>query len=206
MSSCCAGAARKFTGLREKANQLGFHLIRRAAFPLRWHFVRRLGERAMKILLTSIIGLGVLTVSLTTLSAVEPAHRAAIEKLMEISGQQASFETSIVTAFETSIQNSAAQMPAEQRPKFDRAIERVKALMIEEMGWEQVKGDLVEIYAKHFTQQQIEAILPLFEKPEMQLFVAKTSTIVAESSKMGGEKVQALTPKIMAIIQEEMSK
>lgn len=160
----------------------------------------------MKTFRPFLAGFSILLMTSATVSAVEPGHRVAIEKLMELSGQKTSFETSIISAFESSIQSSAAQMPAEQRPKFDRAIERVKTLMTEEMGWEQVKGSLIEIYAKHYTQAQIEAVLPLFEKPEMQFFVGKTSTIVAESSKMAAEKSQSLAPKIMAIIQEEMSK
>jgi len=138
--------------------------------------------------------------------ALEPAHEKAIEELLELSNMAKSYEASVIGAFESSIANSAAQLPADQKPKFDRAMTRVKELMIEKMGWATMKPEIVALYGLTFSQAELEGVLPLMRDPAMKAFVAKSAPLAAEAAKMGGEKAKTLQAEIMKIVQEEMTK
>ncbi len=159
----------------------------------------------MKIHLSVLVGACVVALQAGAL-ALEPAHEKAIEELLELSNTAKSYESSVIGAFESSIANSAAQLPAEQKPKFDRAMTRVKELMIAKMGWETMKPSIVALYGATFTQAELEAVLPLMRDPAMKAFVAKSAPLAAEAAKMGGEKAKTMQADIMKIVQEEMSK
>jgi hypothetical protein len=153
-----------------------------------------------------VCGAAIVTFSLGTAMALEPAHLKAVEELFELSKTQTNYESSVIGSFEASIANTASQLPEDQKPKFERAMVRVKDLMLSKLGWEAVKKEMMELYAAKFTQAELEAVLPLMRKPEMQAFVAKSGTLAAEAAKLGGSKAQALQPEIMKIVQEEMQK
>ncbi|GAA5145806.1 hypothetical protein GCM10023213_37920 [Prosthecobacter algae] len=143
---------------------------------------------------------------LTPALAVEPEHQAAIEKMFKLMHQQEQYETSMTAGFESALGGAVDQMPEEQKAKFKVAIERVKEFMKAEIGWDKMKGELVELYAQNLTLAEINAVLPLLEKPEFQTVVVKQLKVLPEAAKMGATKAQALQPKIMQIIQEEMTK
>jgi len=138
--------------------------------------------------------------------ALEPAHEKAIEELLELSNTAKSYEASVIGAFESSIANSAAQLPPDQKPKFDRAMTRVKDLMLAKMGWATMKPEIVALYGATFSQAELDAVLPLMRDPAMKAFVAKSAPLAAEAAKMGGDKAKALQSEIMTIVQEEMAK
>lgn len=137
-------------------------------------------------------------------AAVEPEHAAAIEELLELSNTKQAYEASVIGAFESSIAGAGSQLPEEQKPKFERAMKRVKDLMLEKLGWEVMKPEVVNLYAATFSLAELEAVLPLLRKPEMKAFVAKSAPLAAEAAKIGGEKARSLQPEIMKIVQEEM--
>lgn len=157
----------------------------------------------MKTIITS------LAVALALLSpshAVEPAHQAAIEKLFVALQMEKQYDISLIAGFEASTGGAVAQMPEEQQPKFKAAMEKVAAFMKAEMGWEKMKGEMVELYAKNLTLEDINAVLPLLEKPEYQNFVTKQISVMPDAVKLGADKAAALQPQIMQIVQAEMSK
>jgi uncharacterized protein len=138
--------------------------------------------------------------------ALEPGHVKAIEELLELSNTAKSYEASVIGAFESSIANSASQLPPDQKPKFERAMGKVRELMIAKMGWEAMKPEIVALYGATFTQAELEGVLPLMRAPEMKAFVAKSAPLAAEAAKLGGDKAKGLQAEIMKIVQEEMSK
>lgn len=138
--------------------------------------------------------------------AVEPAHQAALEKLFVALHMEEQYEISMTAGFEASLGGAVTQMPAEQQPKFKAAMEKVKDFMKAEMGWAKMKGEMVEIYAKKLTLDDIQAVLPLLEKPEFQKLVNQQIGILPDTVKLGAEKAAALQPQIMQIVQAEMSK
>jgi hypothetical protein len=160
----------------------------------------------MKLFL--VLTLGLFSSFLATAQDSQPSASfvAAIEELFELSNQSEQYEIALVAGFETGLGNAAANMPAELKPKMDRAMAKVKEYMLKEMGWDKVKPDMIKLYSEHFNEEEIRSVIPLFQNPKMKSFVTKQMKLLPDSMQIGASKAAALQPQIMKIVQEEMSK
>ncbi len=160
----------------------------------------------MKIL----IALATLVLTLAPLQAeLADSHRASIEKLIAVLKVQEQFEASLVAGFEAGLGSSSDQiksLPQEQRDKFNNAITKVKAVLLEMMSWEKMKPDLVEVYGKTFSEQEAKDVIAHMETPVGQMIVSKQAGMVASVMAMTQEKTKAIMPQVMKIMQEEMTK
>ena len=137
------------------------------------------------------------------------SHQAAIEKLMSVMQVQKQFEASLVAGFEAGLGGSLEQiksLPQEQQDKFNNAIVKVKAVLLEMMSWEKMKPDLVEVYGKTFSEQEAKDVIAHMETPVGQMIVSKQAGMVASVMQMTQAKTQAIMPQVMKIMQEEMTK
>jgi hypothetical protein len=160
----------------------------------------------MKIL----IALATLVLTLAPLQAeLADSHRASIEKLIAVLKVQEQFEASLVAGFEAGLGSSSDQiksLPQEQQDKFNNAITKVKAVLLEMMSWEKMKPDLVEVYGKTFSEQEAKDVIAHMETPVGQMIVSKQAGMVASVMAMSQEKTKAIMPQVMKIMQEEMTK
>ena len=160
----------------------------------------------MKTFLT----LAALVLTLATANAeLAASHRAAVEKLLTVLQVQKQFEASLVAGFETGLGTSSDQikaLPQEQQDKFHKAIEKVKAVLTEMMSWEKMKPDLIEVYGKNFSEMEAAEIAAHMDTPLGQLLVSKQAAMVSGVMTLTQEKMKTFMPKVMQIIQEEMSK
>lgn len=137
------------------------------------------------------------------------SHRATIEKLITVMQVQKQFEASLVAGFESGLGASADQikaLPQEQQDKFNNAITKVKAVLLEMMSWEKMKPDLIEVYGKTFSEQEAKDVITHMESPVGQMLVSKQAGMVAAVMQMTQEKTKAIMPEVMKIMQEEMMK
>lgn len=137
------------------------------------------------------------------------SHQAAIEKLMSVMQVQKQFEASLVAGFEAGLGGSSEQiksLPQEQQDKFNNAIVKVKAVLLEMMSWEKMKPDLVEVYGKTFSEQEAKDVIAHMQTPTGQMIVSKQAGMVASVMQMTQAKTQAIMPQVMKIMQEEMTK
>jgi hypothetical protein len=137
------------------------------------------------------------------------SHQAAIEKLLTVMQVQKQVETNLISGFEAGMGGSMEQiktLPQEQQDKFAKGIEKVKAVIVEQMGWEKIKPEIIASYGKNFTEQEAKDVAALMETPAGQLLVGKQVTVAADLMKMTQERMKVLQPQIMQIIQTEMTK
>ncbi len=137
------------------------------------------------------------------------SHQAAIEKLLTVMQVQKQFESNLILGFEAGMGGSSEQiksLPQEQQDKFAKGIEKVKAVMLEQMGWEKLKPEVIEIYGKNYTEQEAKDVAALMESPAGQILIGKQTTVAADMMKATSEKMKVLQPQIMQIIQTEMTK
>jgi len=160
----------------------------------------------MQLTLRLFIAISAMAFPMSQATAVEPEHQKLIEQLLILNQNKEQYDAGVIGSFEASIANTAQALPPDQQDKFAKAMVRVKALLLERLGWEVLKADAIELYASRFTQAELEVVLPLLDKPEMQAFLAKQTGLNTELSKIAAEKSQAMQPEIMKIVQEEMMK
>lgn len=138
---------------------------------------------------------------------VTPSHRDAVMRLFKVLKLDEQYDNGMMAGFDASsglTEERLKSMPEEQRTKVTRAMTKIKAKMKELMGWDKVKGDMVEIYAKHFTEKEVEAVIKLMETPTAQMMISKQIGLMAESMAIGQKRAKEMMPEIMKIMQEEM--
>lgn len=139
--------------------------------------------------------------------ASEDSHKAAVEKLFESLKMKQQYETSMLAGFNLGAslgEDKLASLPADQQTKVKTALEKVRATLIEMMGWEAVKSDMVALYMKYFSEEEIAAITTMLDTPTGQMLVSKQIQLLPESMTVGQKKMQAVMPEISRIMQETM--
>ncbi len=157
-----------------------------------------------------LISIVTLALTLTTAHAELPAsHKAAIEKLINVMQVQKQFEKSLIAGFESGMGTNSDQikaLPQEQQDKFQKAIAKVKEVMLEMMSWEKMKPDLIEAYGKNFTEKEANDIIAHMDTPVGQMLVSKQAAMVGDVMALTQEKMKVIMPRVMQVMQEEMTK
>jgi hypothetical protein len=139
--------------------------------------------------------------------AVSDSHRAAIERLFKVLKTPEQYEAALLAGFESGAGLTAdklASMPEEQQQKFKRAMDKVRAKMVELLGWEKMKPEMILLYAKHFSEDEIGQIIKVLDSPAGQMLVNKQIKLLPESMALGQKNAQAAMPHVMKIMMEEM--
>lgn len=158
--------------------------------------------------LMKIAGL-LLSLVLVTQSAFasEESHLAAVDQLFTAMKMKQQYETSLISGFNAGLSMSdqkLAGLPIEQQNKINAGMEKVRARVLELMGWSAVKDEIAAIYTKNFTEEELLAITRMLETPTGQMLVSKQITLLPESMAIGQKKAQQMMPEIVRIMQESM--
>ena len=137
--------------------------------------------------------------------AVSPEHKALIEKLFEICDTAEQYDTALVEGFDAAMEAQADQMPVEMKAKMAKGMQKVKDLMIAEMGWAQVKDEMIGVYSEVFSAEEIRGIIKALDTPQAKDYFKKMAKLQPKMASFAQSKTQALTPKIMEIMQEAMA-
>ena len=167
-------------------------------------------------LLNSLLAAGLLVLPLTVLAegepkaaleapAVSPEYKALIEKLFEICDTANQYDTALVQGFDAAMDAQAEQMPVEMKAKMAKGMQKVKDLMIAEMGWAKVKDQMIGVYADVFTAEELKGIIKTLDTPEAKDYFKKMAKLQPKMASFAQSKTQELTPKIMEIMQEAMA-
>lgn len=160
----------------------------------------------MKILLI----LATLSLSLSNAFAeLTASHKAAIDKLLTVMQMEKQMESSLRAGMASGLGISEDQikaLPKEQQDKFAGAMKKVMDALMEEMKWENLKPDLIEVYGKNFTEKETLDVVALMESPTGQLLVTKQAAMVGDVMTVTQGRMKTFMPKIMKIMQEEMQK
>jgi hypothetical protein len=161
----------------------------------------------MKTLRLLLVLTALLALAPRSEAATSESHRAAIDRFFKVLKLDKQYETGMMAGFDASSGLTAdrlASLPAEQKEKIQRGVTKVKAKMVELMGWEKMKPDMMELYARHFTEKEIDDIVKLMETPTGQMMLAKQIALLPEAMALGQKKALAVLPEIMKVMQDEM--
>ncbi|MGA2864789.1 MAG: DUF2059 domain-containing protein [Verrucomicrobiota bacterium] len=135
------------------------------------------------------------------------AHLAKVSKFFDITQMEKTYETSLTAGFEGAAHmGDTSAMPEEERAKMEKALKRVKEFLVTEIGWSKIKEDMAKVYAKHFTEDELDKVIKLLDSETGRMFISKQIGLLAESMALAQSRAQALMPKVIAMMQEEMSK
>lgn len=140
-------------------------------------------------------------------AAVAPRHSDAKLKLAEAyllaGGAKRNHEASYAM-MEDAYAAGGDNLPEEQKARMRRIGAKVKAFMEKEFAWEVVKGDYIAAAADTYTEAEMKAAIAFYSTPEGKSLADKQSVFNKASTKVSMKRMQALQPKMTAIMMEEM--
>jgi len=136
---------------------------------------------------------------------IEPSFRSDIQKLMEVTGaaQMGAQAASLVSGqIIDGLKKSQPSIP-------DGAIAVVKQVLDEEFakafsGPDSINEQLVAIYAKHFTQEDVRGLLTFYSSDLGKKLVAAMPAVFQESAAAGQQWAQTQMPRIATTLQTRL--
>ena len=132
---------------------------------------------------------------------VEPALRADIERLMEITGQSAmaaQLASTISDALLNNLKNSQKNVPP-------RAIEIARDVLNTEFAnafaGSDIKDKQIALYAKYYTHTDIKGLLAFYETELGRKMIANSPTLMREGAAIGEDWAKATMPGLMQKMQ-----
>ena len=123
--------------------------------------------------------------------AIDPKLEADIREMLKLSGQGeigVQVIQQMVASFKTAL-------PSVPKKFWDEFVKEVDAGEIIEM--------VVPIYAKHFTREDIKAMVEFYKSPVGRKMIAKQPQITMESMKVGEAWGQGISERLMKRLEEE---
>ncbi|QSX30437.1 DUF2059 domain-containing protein [Shewanella cyperi] len=155
----------------------------------------------MKKSLTALL----LGASLLTLPAMagEVDRRAQVEELLNAMKAD-SLMDSIYSQMDGMMQQMAAQLQVKdsEREQFTAYTQKVIQLITDEMGWNKIKGPMVDIYVNNYSEKELADMLAFYRSESGQSMVNKMPAVMQQSMQYTMGMMQQLTPKIQAMSQE----
>lgn len=169
--------------------------------------------------LTRLLTIGCFFVSLTALfpvssDAKEPSPES-LEKLLEVSQAQNLNSVQI-----TRMGNTLDMMIGEAANKFKLTPEQVAELkkrlpelskdlqkiVREEMGWPKVKESYARIYARNFSQDEVNDLIAFYQSPTGRVFLKKNAQLTEDLSQASLERLPAVQERIQKSTSEMLKK
>lgn len=142
--------------------------------------------------------------------ADEASKRAKIDELFSAMHLDRTLQQTM-DAVEKSVIPMSQQMFGRQVPdplKKDVADmqKQMFALIEQDMGWKAMQPAYEEIYARNFTEEQIDDLIAFYKSPTGLAFIEKTPTLVSEGTEAAQAKMATLGPQMQKIIADFAAK
>lgn len=132
-------------------------------------------------------------------AADEAASRQNAKTILDLSNTE---ETTKV-AFKSTIDAMIANMKRSGMP--EAAAQEMSTEMTKwfntEFKWAELEPKIVELYVKHFTEQELKALVDFYQTPTGKKLLEKLPVIITESSKVGQEYVASKEGTLKTIVQ-----
>lgn len=134
--------------------------------------------------------------------AADSDKEALVKELLEVTETQKLLDQ--VKPQMKSIMNSAVpeNLPPEKQPIVDKYNKRVIDLVLEEVNWEKLQPQYVDLYMRVFSESELQEMLVFYRSPLGQKMLKKMPELMQESMVMMQKQMQATLPKLQALIKE----
>lgn len=137
------------------------------------------------------------------LCAEPQSKQAMIDELVEVM-QMESIVEATYDQMEGMMQGLSAQMGVkpEEQQIFDLYYKKMTRVLKEEMSWQKMSPLMVDIYQKHFSENEIREMLAFYKTETGQSIITKLPLVSQEAMLASQRMVQSAMPKIQAVSQE----
>jgi hypothetical protein len=97
-------------------------------------------------------------------------------------------------------QLGGSNVKPEDQTKVDEFQKKVFQLVQSQMGWKALEPEYVDIYAKDFTDEQLDAILVFYKSPAGVALIEKLPTLTTQGTELAQARVATLMPQLKRLI------
>lgn len=146
-----------------------------------------------------------ITLTYSSARGASASHSNAVEKLFVAIQMDKQYEEGMLAGFDAASKIPAehlATLSGEEQKNIQRKMAVIRKKMVELNGWPKIKPQMVELYARHFSEKEIEAILRLTKDPTYQMLLKKQLILLREAMEIGQKQAQETMPEIMKAVAE----
>jgi hypothetical protein len=115
------------------------------------------------------------------------------------------YELSMMTGLEAGFaMPGLSAMPPGEQQKLTEVMEKLKALVLKEVGWEVMKNDFTELYLSTYSEQELKEATKMLNTPTGKMMMQRELDILPRALTMGQDKMERLMPQIMSIVTQAM--
>lgn len=132
-----------------------------------------------------------------------PASPASVERLLKALDMERTLDASFDQIGQIARgMGEQAGVGSRNRDDFERYMQRVSEVVREEAGWAKMKEPLVQIYAKHYSEAEVQGLIAFYESPLGRSMTAKTPAIMQDSALITQDLMKRLMPRIAGLAKE----
>jgi hypothetical protein len=136
--------------------------------------------------------------------SVEPALRADIEKLMDITGQTA-MSTQLASTISDAFLNGFKQKQSTVPPRVIEVVREVfNAEFAKAFAGSDIKDKQIALYATYFTPADVKGLIAFYETDLGRKTIANMPTLMREGAAIGQEWAKDAMPGVMQVLQARL--
>ena len=150
-----------------------------------------------KVLLLSLL------IFSTNLYAEQTAKQQKIDELVNVMDMD-SMVDSMYAQVEGMMQNMSVQMGVKPDEKaiFDKYYADMTEVLKTKMSWKKMQPMIIQVYDKHFSEQEIADMLAFYKTDTGQKILEKMPVVMQESMQMSQSLMKDAMPKIQTLAQQ----
>lgn len=94
------------------------------------------------------------------------------------------------------------QVPAESKPKVDAFEQQLQQAAEAQIGWKVLQPQYVDLYAKTYTEQELDAIIAFYKSPAGQSMLEKSPELSSQTVQLVQSRMAALQPQLQKIAED----
>ena len=135
------------------------------------------------------------TTATSTATPLSTGHRQAAEALLAVVYPPGAFDKLVDQMLDTQLK---------QRPEAAAIEPEMRAFFSKYMSWNSLKGDMVEIYGRTFTEPELREITKFYQTPTGRKMSAVLPQLMQSGMEIGQKRVQEHLPELQEAIKAKM--
>jgi hypothetical protein len=139
----------------------------------------------------------------TLVSAEEGVKRETVERLLQVMQTERIIEA-MYAQVDKMFLGLAAQLGVTEaeKPIFDKHMAKVKAAMKEELSWQKMREPMIDVYLKHYTEQEMTDLLTFYGSESGQSIINKMPAVMQDSMLISQSMLKGFLPRMQQIAKE----
>jgi hypothetical protein len=139
-----------------------------------------------------------------------PASQESVEALLAVTRTEAMMD-SLYSGMDQLMRRSINQalqgksLSAEQQRALDAVPTKFVAVMREEMSWQKMKPQYVQLYRETFEQEEVDGMLAFYAGPAGKALINKMPVVMQRSLVLSQSLLESVIPKMKVAVEDAMN-